>query len=211
MDTSLEHDLSPLDHTNNLVAVSNDEVDRVVRLWQETRGRDRIGVHPHQELYKYLHPLVVGALDRRQQPVAHAVPRDPRLPHEGPRKIDRISRQLNSSYPAHQYPITSREARRLGLRITELKPELDRMLQELNLAYSEMGQRAITDYDEENHHDNEITNILEGRGLQVFYQVEKDWHYRKEERRWVPMNDVSAWYRCRKQKGRTVKSKFHIR
>src|SRR5262245_25863043 len=64
VDTSLEHDLSPLDHTNNLVAVSNDEVDRVVRLWQETRGRDRIGVHPHQELYKYLHPLVVGALDR---------------------------------------------------------------------------------------------------------------------------------------------------
>ncbi len=55
-----------------------------------------------------------------------------------------------------------------------------------------MGQRAITDYDEENHHDNEITNILEGRGLQVFYQVEKDWHYRKEERRWVAMNDVSV-------------------
>jgi hypothetical protein len=45
-----------------------------------------------------------------------------------------------------------------------------------------MGQRAITDYDEENHHDNEITNILEGAGAQVFYQVEKDWHYRKEER-----------------------------
>ena len=64
-----------------------------------------------------------------------------------------------------------------------------------------MGQRAITDYDEENHHDNEITNILEGRGLQVLYQVEKDWHYRKEERRWVPMNDVSAWYRCRKKDG----------
>ena len=66
---------------------------------------------------------------------------------------------------------------------------MDDLLQELNLLYSEMGQRAITDYDEENHHDNEITNILEGPGLQVFYQVEKDWHYRKEERRWVPMND----------------------
>jgi len=38
------------------------------------------------------------------------------------------------------------------------------LLQELNLLYSEMGQRAITDYDEENHHDNEITNILEGKG-----------------------------------------------
>ena len=74
-----------------------------------------------------------------------------------------------------------------------------------------MGQRAITDYDEENHHDNEITNILEGRGLQVFYQVEKDWHYRKEERRWVPMNDVSSWYRCERKQGRTTRTKFHIR
>jgi len=35
VDTSLEHDLSPLDHTNQLVAVSNDEVDRVIRLWKE--------------------------------------------------------------------------------------------------------------------------------------------------------------------------------
>jgi hypothetical protein len=74
-----------------------------------------------------------------------------------------------------------------------------------------MGQRAITDYDEENHHDNEITNILESAGVQVFYQVEKDWHYRKEERRWVAMNDLSSWYRCQRVDGRVSKSKFHIR
>jgi hypothetical protein len=127
------------------------------------------------------------------------------------RKAERISRRLNSSYPAHQYPITSREARRLGLNVKEIDPALDRLLQELNLLYSEMGQRAITDFDEVNHHDNEITNLLEGRGLQMLYQVEKDWHYRKEERRWVPMNDVSAWYRCRSRDGRVVKEKFHIR
>jgi hypothetical protein len=84
-------------------------------------------------------------------------------------------------------------------------------LQELNLLYSEMGQRAITDFDEENHHDNEITNILESKGLQVFYQVEKDWHYRKEERRWVSMNDSSCWYRCHAKAGRVAKEKFHIR
>ena len=62
VDTSLEHDLSPLDHTNNLVPVSHDEVERVIRLWKET-GRGP-GVNPYQELYKYLHPLVIGALDR---------------------------------------------------------------------------------------------------------------------------------------------------
>ena len=39
VDTSLEHDLSPLDHTNQLVPVSNDEVDRVIRLWKDSAVR----------------------------------------------------------------------------------------------------------------------------------------------------------------------------
>ena len=210
VDTSLEHDLSPVDHTNNLVAVSNDEVERVIRLWKESAGRNTT-VNPYQELYKYLQPLVIGALDRASS-LSLMLCREILGYHmKDKAKADRISRQLNSSYPAHQYPITSREARRLGLDVFDLDPELDELLQDLNLVYSEMGQRAITDFDELNHHDNEITNILEGGGLQVFYQVEKDWHYRKEERRWVPMNDVSAWYKTRRKAGRIVKTKFHIR
>jgi hypothetical protein len=210
VDTSLEHDLSPVDHTNNLVPVSNDEVDRVIRLWKDVVGR-RDGINPYQELYKYVHPLVIGALDRASS-LSLMLCREILGYHmKDLRKADRISRRLNSSYPAHQYPITSREARRLGLDVREIDPALDRLLQELNLLYSEMGQRAITDFDELNHHDNEITNIVEGRKLQILYQVEKDWHYRKEERRWVPMNDVSAWYRCRSRDGRVVKEKFHIR
>jgi len=210
VDTSLEHDLSPVDHTNNLVAVSNDEVERVIRLWKESSGRNTT-VNPYQELYKYLQPLVIGALDRASS-LSLMLCREILGYHmKDKAKADRISRQLNSSYPAHQYPITSREARRLGLDVFDLDPELDQLLQDLNLVYSEMGQRAITDYDEENHHDNEITNILEGAGMQVFYQVEKDWHYRKEERRWVAMNDVSSWFRCRKKDGKTVKDKLHIR
>jgi Serine dehydrogenase proteinase len=211
VDTSLEHDLSPLDHTNQLVPVSNDEVDRVIRLWREIVGRRGDGVNPYQELYKYVHPLVIGALDRASS-LSLMLCREILGYHmKDARKAERIARRLNSSYPAHQYPITSREAQRLGLKVQEIPAELDSLLQQLNLLYSEMGQRAITDYDEENHHDNEITNILEGAGVQVFYQVEKDWHYRKEERRWVAMNDVSSWFRCRKKDGRTVKDKLHIR
>jgi hypothetical protein len=211
VDTSLEHDLSPLDHTNELAPVSNDEVDRVIRLWKETVGRRGDIVNPYQELYKYLHPLVIGALDRASS-LSLMLCREILGYHmKDRRKADRIARQLNSSYPAHQYPITSREARRLGLKVQAIPAPLDGLLQELNLLYSEMGQRAITDYDEENHHDNEITNILEGKGMQVFYQVEKDWHYRKEERRWVSINDVSYWYRCSVREGRVVKEKVHIR
>jgi hypothetical protein len=211
VDTSLEHDLSPVDHTNSLVAVSNDEVDRVIRLWKEAAQRGATAVNPYQELYRYLHPLVIGALDRASS-LSLMLCREILGYHmRDPRKAERIARRLNSSYPAHQYPITSREARRIGLRVIDIAPELDALLQELNLLYSEMGQRAITDHDEFNHHDNEITNILEGRALQMIYQVEKDWHYRKEERRWVPMNDVSSWHRLSEARGRIVRDKFHIR
>jgi hypothetical protein len=211
VDTSLEHDLSPLDHTNQLVPVSNDEVDRVIRLWKETVGRRGDSVNPYQELYKYLHPLVIGALDRASS-LSLMLCREILGYHmRDARKAQRIARRLNSSYPAHQYPITSREARKLGLNVRDIPKDLEPLLQELNLLYSEMGQRAITDYDEANHHDNEITNILEGKGTQVLYQIEKDWHYRKEERRWVSMNDVSAWYRCFSRQGRVVKEKLHIR
>ena len=210
VDTSLEHDLSPVDHTNNLVAVSNDEVERVIRLWKESSGRNTT-VNPYQELYKYLQPLVIGALDRASS-LSLMLCREILSYHlKDKRKAESISQRLNSAYPAHQYPITSREARQLGLRVDDLEPGLDRLLQELNLIYSEMGQRAITDFDEGNHHDNEITNILECRKRQVFYQVEKDWHYRKEERRFVPLNDLSAWYFCEKKNGKLLKSKFHIR
>lgn len=211
VDTSLEHDLGPVDHTNTLVPVSNDEVERVIRLWKETLGRRGDGVNPYQELYKYLHPLVVGALDRASSLSLRLCREILGYHMKDRRRAERIASHLNSAYPAHQYPITRREARALGLRIRDLDPRLDALLHELNAAYSEMGQRAITDYDEEHHHDNEITNIIEGRGLQILYQVEKDWHYRKEERRWVSINDVSSWYKCQLRGRRVMKTKFHIR
>ena len=211
VDTSLEHDLSPLDHTNQLVPVSNDEVDRVIRLWKDTVGRAGDGVNPYQELYKYLHPLVIGALDRASS-LSLMLCREILGYHlKDARKAERIARRLNSSYPAHQYPITSREARRLGLKVQDIPQELDHLLQELNLLYSEMGQRAITDYDEENHHDNEITNILEGEGAAGLLPGREGLALPQggaalgpDERRLLLVPLPSA-------DGRVVKEKFHIR
>src|SRR2546425_2070439 len=60
VDTSLEHDLSPLDHTNNLVAVSHDEVERVIRLWKETVGRGGDHGNPYPAPYKKLAPPGIG-------------------------------------------------------------------------------------------------------------------------------------------------------
>ncbi|MDD2711241.1 MAG: hypothetical protein PHV34_24965 [Verrucomicrobiae bacterium] len=207
VDTSLKHDLSPIDHGNNLVSVSQDEVMRILRLWKETQSKD----NPYPEVYKYLHPLVIGALDRSSSLSIRICKELLGYHMKDQRRAERISRELNSAYPSHSYPITAREAIRLGLNIKPLKMEIETQLREINALYSTMAQPLLTDYDQQNYHNNEICNILESDGVQVYYQVDKDWHYRKEERRWVSLNDKSAWHRVTRQGGKWVNTTFYIR
>jgi hypothetical protein len=74
-----------------------------------------------------------------------------------------------------------------------------------------MGQRATTDFDDRNSHDNSIINIIEGNGRQVFFQYEKDWHYRTEERRWITLNDRSSWRQAEWVDGDAVVSVYPVR
>ena len=60
VDTSLTHSLSPIDRDNDRVSVSLDELTRVVRLWQAQNGDAK--ENPYQELFKHVHPLVIGAV-----------------------------------------------------------------------------------------------------------------------------------------------------
>jgi hypothetical protein len=85
------------------------------------------------------------------------------------------------------------------------------LLFELNEIYSEMGQSATTDFDEKNSHDNSILNVLESSGLLIYFQLDKDWHYRAEERRWVALNDKSSWRRAELVKGKVAISQLHVR
>jgi hypothetical protein len=207
VDSSLKHDLSPVDHHNCLVSVSQDEVMRILRLWKE----QKCGDNPFPEVYKYLHPLVLGALDRSsslsmricQELLSYHVPNRT--------KALKISRALNYDYPSHSYPITAREARRLGLNIHDLAPTIDGLLRDLSHVYSEMAGAKNTDYDTLNYHNDEICNILELVERQIFFQIDKDWHYRAEEKRWVPMNDQSAWYLCAERRGKWLPEKIFIR
>jgi len=209
IDTSLTHDLSPIDRDNNRVRVSQDELHRVVRLWRQERGKE--GTNPYQSLYTYVHPLVIGAVDRSSALSTKLCIEILSYHLKDRKKAERISSILNSEYPSHGYPITLREARRIGLKAQPLPEEVNQLLFELNEIYAEMGQRTATDFDERNSHDNSILNILEGKGLQIFFQNDKDWHYRIEERRWVSLNDTSGWRKVEMVKGKTVVSVFHVR
>lgn len=190
VDTSLTHDLSPVDKDNGLVSVSQDELTRVIKLWKESSQTE----NPYPSLYTHIHPLVFGALDRASS-LSIKLCTDILSYHMSDRsKAAEISRKLNSDYPSHNYPVLKKEAKDIGLNVKNLDKDTHDILIELNRLYSKMAQKALTDYDENNYHDNEIRNIIESEGVQIYYQVDKDWHYRNDERRYIPMNDNSSWY-----------------
>lgn len=209
IDTSIRHDLSPLDRDNERVSVSQDELGRVVKLWRDhgSEGERK----PYEALFPYVHPLVIGAVDRASSLSIQLCTEILGYHMKDAKKAQRISAHLNSAYPSHSYPITLREAERIGLHANPLDAELNTMLLELNSIYSEMGQRAVTDFDERNHHDNEIINIIEGPGVMVYFQVDKDWHYRVEERRWVSLNEKSGWRIAERRSGKMTTEVLHAR
>jgi hypothetical protein len=210
IDSSLRHDLSPIDETENRrVSVSQDELARIVSLWN-TSGQPHHD-NPYQEIFKYVHPLVVGSIDRSSSLSIRICKEILSYHIDDEAECDRISKHLNSDYPSHGYPITAREARKIGLNISPLDKYTSNKLFDLNELYSEMAQKAITDHDEFNYHDNEILNIIEARNIQIYYQNNKDWNYIKEERRWQPLNDESFWRKIETVGDKSVTSKLHIR
>lgn len=209
IDTSITHDLSPIDKDNDLVSVSQNELDRVIRLWEE---RKQTGdSNPYHSLYSYIHPLVLGAVDRASSLSIKLTTEILSYHMNDLEKAASISQYLNSNYPSHSYPVTLKEAQNIGLSAVELDETINDYLLQLNEYYSEMAQRAYTDYDERNHHDNEILKIVELNGQQVFYQNDKDWHYRLEERRWIAMNDESSWRSIQEVNGKIETSRFFVR
>jgi len=208
VDTSLTHSLSPIDRDNDRVSVSLDELTRVVRLWDSQRADSN--ENPYQELFKHVHPLVIGAVDRAES-LSIMLCKEILAHHINEEAVaERIASALNSKYPSHSYPILFNEAQRIGLNVSRLDSQVNALLLELNELYSEMGQRATTDFDDTHAHGNEILNIWEARDVQVFYQQDKDWFYRTEERRWITLNDNSSWRRLQKVGSKVEKSILHI-
>jgi len=208
VDTSLIHELSPLDRENDRVRVSQDELSRVIQRWNIENTDSNLNAY--QSLFQYVHPLVIGAVDRAGS-LSVMLCRELLSYHlQDEEKIMEIAHTLNSKYPSHGYPIMLDEAKRIGLKAVAMDKQVNDDLLALNLLYSEMGQRATTDFDEFRSHSNEILNILEASGQQIYFQNDKDWFYRSEERRWITMNDNSNWRVLRRINGSLRKEVLHI-
>jgi len=203
IDTSITHDLSPIDEKyNDLVSISQNELDRVLKLWDGKKGKQDL--NPYNELYRYVHPMVFGAVDRASSLSIKLTTEILSYHLKDKDFIQRISGHLNSDYPSHSYPITFRKAKEIGLNVQPIEKDINNQLLQLNELYSEMAQRAHSDYDQMNYHDNEILNFIEIEGEQIYYQKDKDWHYLPDERRYVSTNDESSWRRTKRENGEPV-------
>jgi hypothetical protein len=209
VDTSITHDLSPLDRDQQRVRVSQDELGRAARLFQGDRSRD--SANAYDALFRHVHPLVVGAVDRASALSTRLCLEILGYHMADTAKAERISHTLNAGYPSHGYPITLHEAGKIGLNVEPLPEAQNRALLELNALYSEMGRSAMTDFDDSRAHDNGILTILEGKGRQIFFQTEKDWRYRAEERRWITLNDRSSWRKAERLGDHVAVSDYPIR
>jgi len=147
----LTHDLSPLDRDNQRVKVSQDELGRAARLFQGESGWEV--ANPYSALFDHVHPLVIGAVDRASALSTRLCIEILGYHMIDSAKAETISNTLNAGYPSHSYPITLREASRIGLNVEPLPGAVNRTLLELNAIYSEMGQRAMTDFDDRNAHE----------------------------------------------------------
>lgn len=209
VDTSLTHDLSPIDRDNDRVSVSLDEVKRIINLWRKNESATR-DMNPYHALFQHIHPLVIGAVDRAdslslmlcEEILSHHI--------KDQAKRNEIAATLNSKYPSHAYPILIDEARKIGLNALPMDPDVASMLLDLNHIYSEMGQKATTDISDTESHGNEIINILEREGCQIYFQQDKDWFYRTEERRWIVLNDASGWHQVIRRKGKVVQESLFL-
>ena len=151
--------------------------------------------NPYKYLYQYVHPLVFGAVDRHSS-LSLQICKEIMSYHLTDEKlIDQINHKLNYDYPAHGYPITAREAKKLGLNILPIETKMQDILNNLQLLYSEMTEEKITDYDNTSFHDNSIYSITETVGVQVTYQQNYDKFCRESEKRYITINDQSCWFK----------------
>lgn len=192
VDTALRHPLVPVNASGTKVAVGQDELARIIDLWRRENTAE--GGNPYKALYPYVHPLVIGAVDRATSLSLRLC--DELMAYHDQNTDHRraVAEALVNGFPSHSYPILLSEAKRIGLPVRAMAPPVEQALAALQQAHVAMGRMVRTDVDEDHHHDQECPAILECAGRRVFFRRDMDWYWRSEGQQWCQMNDGSGWF-----------------
>jgi hypothetical protein len=209
VDTKILHALAPVNQTNDHVGVGQDELTRIISLWRkESKGGSS---NPYKALWPYIHPLVVGAVDRANSLSLKLCDALMSFHISSDILRKKIAGKLTKEYPAHGYPIMLSEARKIGIPAMEMRADIEKVISDLQEYYVEAGKLNRVDIDQDHHHDNELTTIAERKGKMVLYRLDRDWYYRTEERRWMPMNaSKDGWFSVEFHCGKPVENPLYV-
>ncbi|MDD5674112.1 MAG: hypothetical protein PHC61_08120 [Chitinivibrionales bacterium] len=208
VDTSIQHALSPLDHENDHVSVGQDELARIVSLWQKEAKNSPSNLYP--ELWRYIHPLVIGAVDRANSLSLKLCDALMSFHISDAKVRQKIAETLTMAYPTHAYPILLQETKAIGIPAKAMAPELENILSALLEYYYEAGKFKRTDRDKDYHHDDEIAAFIERTGKIAYFRLDRDWYYRPEEKRWTSMHVNNGWYLADLIKNKVVEKPLNI-
>lgn len=209
IDSTTWHELAPPDGDFMPVGISHDELNRTLNLW-ESKKREK-DPNPYSKLYKYIHPLAIGAVDRANSLSIKLATEIMSYHLTDLEKATKISEHLNSQYPEHAYPITLKEAQKVGLQAEALEPEMHQELIKLNELYGEMSRTLITDLSHLKRFTSEMMEIIEMNGEQCFHLKEFEYRYNKDVSSWRLHNDESGWRSVKIKDGEQEVKRFYIR
>eukprot|EP01097_Dermamoeba_algensis_P007697 TRINITY_DN4912_c0_g1_i2.p1 TRINITY_DN4912_c0_g1~~TRINITY_DN4912_c0_g1_i2.p1 ORF type:complete len:470 (+),score=96.92 TRINITY_DN4912_c0_g1_i2:46-1410(+) len=184
------------------------ETSMMMKMWTEAGGN-------LMDLTKHIHPLAISAAMRANysskiKPLLknHVNAEDALDEDSKEKKMNEMWEKLNSG-PSHTYPIPIGEAKSLGLRVSEVSSDLESMLVDLTQIYRHTASARVSYYNLEYLHKNEILNVHETIGKQIFYQVDLDQFKSVTSNQTVLVNVKSSW-KCKTNKTRSGKVSLFI-
>lgn len=191
VDTSLDHELSPVNAEHGRVSVSENSLQRARQMMLgEAEERD---ANPYVELFKHIHPLVVGEIDRAADfslRVCREILMARGMDEE---TIHQMIQSLDTCYPAHSYPIGAQEARELGLPAQPMEREMEHMLWGLGKHYSERTHTRERETKSLKTRAKTLT-ILETSQRTLECRAQRKETYSRRSKSWRETMNQTYWY-----------------
>lgn len=208
VDTAVLQNLTPTSDKNNSTYISTDEIDRIVNLWKQHSDKKESNLY--NDLSSYIHPLVFGAVERANTLSLEICEELLSFHMNDKDKIWSICNKLNGDYPAHGYPISLKQAKKLGLSVEKIDTDIHDNLIELNSIYSEMSERKKTYYNFDRYHQSEVLTIVETMKKQLYYALDEDVYINREKKTSHILNDKSGWIKKEIKNEHLLDSHFYI-
>lgn len=199
IDISKIHDLNPRSPAGAPVAVSADQVQRVIQfLNMEGPARDNNGLTEgsYRTLFKYIHPLVVGDIARSSSAselIATKIMKLHPQTFANEEKIKIIANHLVKNYPMHGFPILYNEAMELGLPVRKADKELANTLYQLVKIFDSVSLPVTTHFGLGFYHVEEWPIIVESVGKRTTRRFSFERRFNPVTKTWLIENDNSRW------------------